>query len=94
MILVIIKLILIGLILMHSAAMFFDFFCEMRASKLYRKKQDAIKEVETLGKSMAVIKAKIFKIEMDYLAVVEIIEKKRRFVRNMVLNRKNTFFYK
>ena len=85
---------LIGGILLQFGAVIFDFFYELRVGKLYRQKQNAIRQTENLGKSMAVVKAKIFKIEMDYLAVAEIMEKKRRFVRAVALNRKNTFLYK
>lgn len=81
----IIQLAVVSLLAFYVSALMFDFFCELRMNELYKRKQDALRSLDGVGRSTAVIKAKTFKIEMDYAAMAGIIEKKRKFVRNSIL---------
>lgn len=71
----------------YVCGLLLDFLLELKMSNLYKQKQSAIRCVQHMGRSMAVVSAKTFKIEMDYAAKALLTEKKRKFIRNLVLNR-------
>lgn len=72
---------IITFIFIYCGGFVFDFLCEVRMRTLFVRKQEALKGVHQKGYSMAVVHAKVFKIEMDYLAVISLIEKKRKYIR-------------
>lgn len=85
----IIQMLFVSLLFGYVLGLIFDFFYELKMNELYRRKQNALKVVENLGKSRAVVCAKTFKIEHDYELRSAMLERKRRLVRNLILiNRK------
>lgn len=90
----IVKLLIIIAVCIYSGGFVFDVACDLRMRKLHQRKMEAIRSARQLGKSMAVVHAKIFKIEMDYSAVVELIEKKRRYMRTILGYRNRSYLSK
>lgn len=77
---VVVKLLIFSMLSLYIISLAVVFFYEIKLERLYQTKKRAIEDIEKMPVSMAVINAKIFKVEEDYKVLRQVLNKRQKFI--------------